>query len=162
MRRWTIIGTALLVAMAACSSADLAENVIEQSGDVGNIEIDENDGTVVIEIQDDDGDTSAVIGGGDVPDDFPIPVPDGGNVMAVVTQGVDTSLSITYPQDQFENLKDFYSDYASNTGEVLVTFESADPPGASWTIQTDNQTFSISVGDTGTEVSVALVVVTSG
>ena len=47
MRRWTIMGTALVVALAACSSADLAENVIKQSGDVGNIEIDENEGTVV-------------------------------------------------------------------------------------------------------------------
>ncbi len=162
MRRWTMIGAALVVAMAACSSGDLAENIIEQSGDVGDIEIDENDGTVVIEVQDDDGDTSAVIGGGEVPDDFPIPVPDGGNVMAVVTQGVDTSLSITYPQDQFESIKDFYSDYAASNGDVLVNFESADPPGAGWTIQKDNQTFSISVGDTGTEVAVALVVVTSG
>ena len=43
-----------------------------------------------------------------------------------------------------------------------MNFETAHPPGAGWTIQEDNQTFSISLGDTGTEVLVALVVVTSG
>jgi hypothetical protein len=163
MRKWLVVLTALSVmAVGACSPENLAERIIEQGGGVDNVEIDENSGSVKIEVQDDEGDSSAVIGGGEIPSDFPVPVPDGGTVMAVVTQGGDNSISMTFPQSEFDSLKSFYDSYATSAGEVVNKFETSNPPGVGWTIQDGATILNISLADNGAEVVLAIVVVTSG
>lgn len=157
-----IVGVFVLVMLlAACSGTDVAEQIIESQEGVGNIEIDENSGSVVLELEDEEGDTSAVIGGGEIPADFPVPVPAGGTVMAVVTQGNDESASISYPSSEFDSLKSFYANWAAGAGEELATFESSTPPAVSWSIQDGDVAYSVSVSDTGSETFVSIVVVTS-
>lgn len=152
-----VVGVAML--LAACGGTNVAEQIIESQDGVGNIEIDENSGSIVIE--DEEGDVSAVIGGGDLPADFPVPVPSGGTVMAVVTTGDDESASITYPSSEYNAIKDFYENWATSTGEILNTFESSSPEAKSWSLQDGDKTYSVSVADTGSETFVSIVVVTT-
>lgn len=164
MNRRTIlaIGLTLFLLVTACSGGEIAEQIIESQDGVGDVEIDENDGTVQIEIEDDEGNTQAVIGGGDIPDDFPVPVPNGGTVLAVLTQTGSQSVSLIYPDDDFDSLKDFFADYVEGSGGSVSTYESSSPPSAAWTIDTGSGTISITVTSSDGEVSVGIAVVESG
>ena len=90
--RWVVLSGALVVTLAACSSTTVTEQILEGQEGVGNVEIDEEDGNVKIEIESEDGEASVVIGGGEVPDGFPIPIADGGTVMAVGEQGSEATV----------------------------------------------------------------------
>lgn len=155
--------TILTMALGACSPGEeLAEQLIESQEGIDDIEIDEEDGQVRIEVEDEEGNTSGVIGGGDIPDDFPIDVPAGGEVQAVFQQGSDTTVNLTYNQD-FESIKDFYEDWVDdNGGEIVNTFESSNPPSAAWTVQGDDGSYTISVVDSGSEIVVTLAVISNG
>lgn len=160
----TIAGiTILTMTLGACSPGEeLAERLIESQEGVGDIEIDEEDGQVRIEVEDEEGNTSGVIGGGDLPDDFPIDVPDGGEVQAVFQQGSDTTVNLTYDQD-FETIKGFYESWVEDSGEEIVnTFESSNPPSAAWTVQSGDEAYTINVVDSGSEVVVTLAVTSNG
>jgi hypothetical protein len=161
MKRVVLASVVLTLVLAACGTA-ITEQLIESQEGVGNVEIDENSGSVVIEFEDEEGETSAVIGGGELPADFPIPVPDGGDVVAVVDSGGDQSASITYPSSEFNDIKDFYANWVASAGEELNKFESSSPPSVSWSIQDGDSTYSVSVVDTGSEVFVTILVVSTG
>ena len=161
MRRVVLASVVLTMVLAACGTA-VTEQLIESQEGVENFDVSENDGTVVLEFEDEEGEVSAVIGGGELPANFPIPVPDGGDVVAVVDSGGDQSASITYPSSEFNDIKDFYTNWAASTGEELNKFESSSPPSASWSIQDGDNTYSVSVADTGSEVFVTILSVSTG
>lgn len=124
MRR---VGLALLVVLATACGAigeNLAEEMIEQSAEAGggdvNIDIDD-EGQVSMSGSGPEGEQfDMTMGGGEIPDDFPIPVMDGGTVIAVnsMSSGDESStgVSIEYPADAFDQLVDFYQDYVDGLG----------------------------------------------
>ncbi len=80
----TILGALLasgMLLLAACSPGEeLTEQIAESQEGVGDVEIDEDSGEVSVES--DEG--SATFGGGELPDDFPIDMPEGGEVQSVI------------------------------------------------------------------------------
>jgi hypothetical protein len=144
-----------LVVVTACSGGDIAEEIIESQEGVGDVEIDEESGEVSVET--DDG--NVVIGGGDIPDDFPIDVPAGGQVLGVIEQGENATVSLVY-QESFEQISGYFSDWIGSSGvEVVNEFESSTPQSVVWTLQDGEQGYSISVADLGDGgVQVTLIV----
>ncbi len=57
MRRVVLASVVLTMVLAACGTA-ITEQLIESQEGVGNVEIDENSGSVVIEFEDEEGETS--------------------------------------------------------------------------------------------------------
>ena len=149
---------AVMLVLAACSGAEVAEKVIESQEGVGDIEIEENDGTVALEFEDEEGTVSGVFGGGEIPADFPVPVPDGGTVTAVLTQAGNTSVALSYAQSEFESLKSFYADYVEGK-TVLLEAASADPPAATWIVEVEGGSINITVADSGSTTEVVIAVV---
>ena len=147
MRRLTVGLAFLALVVAACSpSEELAESILENQPGVESVEIDEEDGTIEIEIEDEDGDASASIGGGDVPDDFPIPLPAGGEVQAVFTQGDQVSVTLTYAEGDFAEIKSFFENWAQGLGDSdLTSFETSNPP--SYSVASGDQSLNVSVTD---------------
>ncbi len=152
----------LVVTLAACSPATLTEQILEGQEGVDNVEIDEEDGSIKIEVSDDEGGGSVSIGGGDVPDDFPIPVADGGTVMAVMEQGSDSSVSLTYDSADFDAIKAFYEQWIGSSGfEVVNKFETSAPKSISWGLEDGDVSYNITVSEAGEETFVNLFVTTS-
>ncbi|HEY6628712.1 MAG TPA: hypothetical protein VI193_07010 [Acidimicrobiia bacterium] len=148
-------------ALVACSGGDVAEQILEGQEGVGDVEINENNGSVVIEVEDEDGNT-AVIGGGEVPDGFPIPVADGGNVAAVFAQGSDATVTLTYPASEYDSLVATYQEFVDSTGGEVNTFTSSDPESVTWTVTTADAGYNISVSKGDPDVSVFLVSSSTG
>jgi len=159
-RRSGIALAALALTLAACSGADVAEKIIESQEGVGDIDIEENNGTVSIEIEVEEGSVSGVLGGGEMPDDFPVPVPDGGTVMAVITQAGNNSVSLSYPQSEFDSVKSFYASYVKGK-KVLVETNTQDPPASGWVVEEQGMTIQITVADNGSTTDLAILVVDS-
>ena len=161
MRRVVLASVVLTMVLAACGTA-ITEQIIEGQEGVGNVEIDENSGSVVIEFEDEEGESSGTFGGGEVPADFPVPVPGGGTVMGVFTTGGDTSLSLTYPSADFDSIKAVYENWAAGAGEELNKFESSSPPSVAWSIQDGDTNYNVSASDLGGEVIVTITVSSTG
>jgi len=157
--RWVVLSGALVVTLAACSSTTVTEQILEGQEGVGNVEIDEEDGNVKIEIESEDGEASVVIGGGEVPDGFPIPIADGGTVMAVGEQGSEATVSLSYDGSDYDSVKAFYEDWIEGLGvEVVNKFESSTPKAISWGLQIGDDTYNITVSEAGEEIFVNLFV----
>lgn len=165
-RRITVVLAALTLALSACSgediAGDIAEEVLEEQEGVGDVDIDENNGSIVIEVEDEDGGGSAVIGGGDVPDGFPIPVPDGGTVVSVFTQDADAILTLTYPASDYDSLVATYQDFVDGTGGDASTFTSSNPASVTWNVSVDGESYSISVTEGDPDTTVYLVTSSTG
>lgn len=144
-----------LVVLGACSGGDIAEQIIEQQEGVGDVEIDEDTGEVSIETED----GSAVIGGGEIPADLPVPVPDGGTVQAVFQQDAGYSVSVQY-SGGFDDIVDFYADWIDSQGlEVANRTDSSEPNAVSWALTEGTASYSINVLDMG-DGSVQLQIIT--
>lgn len=153
-----VLFAVLAMALAACGGGEVTEQIIESQEGVGDIEIDENDGTISLEFEDDEGQGgSAVIGGGSVPDDFPIPVPAGGEVVAMFSTDAGTTVSIEYPVGDYASLVSFYEDWANSAGGNLTTFGGDDLQ--SWLVALDDGSgYSVAVSDNDDVAMVALIV----
>jgi hypothetical protein len=164
-RRTIVLLSAMTLALSACSGEDIAgniaEEVLENQEGVGDVEIDENNGSIVIEVEDEDGGGSAVIGGGDVPDDFPIPVPDGGSVNFSSSNEQGTSLNITYPVSEYESLVATYQTFADGVGGDVTTYNTTNPNSQTWLVSTETESYSISVTESGSDANVFLVTATN-
>ena len=144
--------------LAACSPGDeLAEQIIESQEGVEDIEIDESSGEVNVETED----GSFTIGGGEIPADWPVAVPSGGNVLAVaVGDSGDGSLSMEFPNANYDDMVSFYDDWVAGSGlELMQRTEVQDPAGHAWTIQDGESVYTISVNDVEDYVGLVIIVV---
>ncbi len=156
MRKIALIAV-LALAVSACGgiarnvAENVAERVAEESGGVSDVDVSdgkvtvevregeteativagEEDGEFTIEIEE-DGETtgSAVIGGGEIPDDFAIPMPDGGDVQGVfqTTENgkTTTMVSVTYPADRWDEIVQFFRDWTDGLpGDTQMVTSSA-------------------------------------
>jgi hypothetical protein len=107
---------ALTLLLTACGAAaenlaeNLTEQIVEQAEGVGDVDIDFDSGEIKVET--DDG--AITIGGGEVPDGFAIPFPDGYQVTSVFTSDESHAVSLAYPGADFDEIAGFYADWTAN------------------------------------------------
>ena len=86
-----------------------------RAGDV-DIEIDDDGGSASIET--DEG--SIQIGGNEIPDDFPLPIPDYEELAGVVTQSIDgsepTQIIVSFDPDDIDKVADLYEEFFNDQG----------------------------------------------
>lgn len=168
-----IVALGLVVASCGRVAQKVTENVAEKvaektaeqaAGDSGdaNVDINQDEGTVNIQVEEDGKKGSLTIGGNEVPADFPIPLPDGGEVIAVIDTTQDgkraTTVSLTYPADRWDELVAFFQDWADGLpGDTQVTVTTGSIQSASFF----NDEAEVGVGLTVTG-DVINVVATSG
>lgn len=107
MRAIAALLTALLLVVAGCGGAaeEVAERIADQGEGISNVDVE--DDSVSFDVETDDGSASVDIGTGDLPDDFPIPIPSGGVVsFSMVAEGTESGalVGLTYPEDRFDEL----------------------------------------------------------
>lgn len=136
MRRSIVLIGILALVASACGAAaenvaeNLAERALESEGG-GNVDldIDEESGEVSVQMESGDGSGSLTIGGGELPDGFPIPVPDGGEVMSTFSseteEGTSYSVTISYPADRYEELASFYEDWIDGQADDVQKSETS-------------------------------------
>jgi hypothetical protein len=125
----------VVLALVAVGCGKAAETVLEGAienqleedggGDV-NVNVDEDGGSISIET--DEG--SVNIGGTEIPDDFPLPVPDYEEVVGVVTQTgefASSMVTLSFDPDDFDDVAALYEDFFDEDGwEVSRTESNAD------------------------------------
>ncbi len=108
---------ALLITACGDSGNTLTEQVLENQPGVSDVQIGDDGTPATIEIQN-DGTTAVISGNGtDVPADFPIPFPDGGEVQSVIqTNGgpgeASASVVVTFPATRWDEIRAFYESWA--------------------------------------------------
>jgi hypothetical protein len=159
MKRAAISIAFLAILTTACSPSELiAEQILEGQEGIENVEIDESTGEVKIEVEGEDG-GSVVIGGGDIPDGFPIDVPSGGEVQAVLQSGTDATVSLMFDAADFDTVIAFYEDWIEKSGsDVINKFESSAPKAVAWTVEDGSASYNISVSEAGEQTIVSLFV----
>lgn len=116
MKRMAIGFVALALVLTACQSAaeNLAENITEQLAEqvegVGDVDIDLESGEIKLETED----GAITIGGGEMPDGFAIPAPDGYKVTSVFTNDESASVSLAYGGADFDEIVSFYDDWTAS------------------------------------------------
>ena len=102
---------------------------------------------------------SVVIGGGDIPDGFPIDVPGGGEVQAVFQSDTDTTVAVMLDAADYETVIAFYENWIEKTGsDVVNKFESSAPKATVWTLEDGSSSYNISVSEAGEQTIVNLFV----
>jgi len=189
--RYLAVAAVVALAVAACGGSDPAEELAEQiaeqaGGDVADIDIDaadgsmaidindddgdgsvsidtDNDGSVAIEIEDDDGGGTLIIGGGEVPEGFPIPVLEGGQVVSSLVASSDEGsggvVSVEYPAGTFDALVSSYQSWIDDQDLDVSRMDMTTDEGK--TVQffgtgEDGGSVMIIIGETGDGVVVAL------
>jgi hypothetical protein len=162
LRSLVVVGVLTLLVTGCGSAAEtIIENAPGASGqDDVDTEIDDDGETVRIDVENEGGSGSVQIGGDqDLPDDFPVPLPDGGQVVqSMESQMGDQSVFqviVRYEDRSHEALVEYFTDYfeqyedtfmSTTTGATeLAIFQSAD---AELTVQ-------VITDSTGTQVSVS-------
>jgi hypothetical protein len=193
-RRLALAGAVLLL-VAGCGGSDPAEEAANQLEDVlenvgdGSVAIDiDDDGSVNIDVQGDDGDGgdvsissndndgsvaiqvdgedgSMVIGGGDVPDGFPIPIPDGGQVLSSFSgssdSGAGSSVLVQYPPGSYDDLVSTFASWIDANTSESGTFNTDTADGKSTQFfgeAADGSAVIVVVTDDGTDVLATLTV----
>lgn len=115
MKRIALGFVALALVLTACQSAAevITEQAIEEAVGGGDVKIDTDSGEISVET--DDG--AITIGGGELPDGFPIPLPDGYEVTAVFTSGRSSTVSLSYPNGDFATIESFFDDWTSGESD---------------------------------------------
>lgn len=117
MRRIIPIVCVVALGIAACGAANerLTEEIIEQAGG-GDADVDLDLESGEVSVETDEG--SFTIGGGEIPDGFPVPFPDGGTVQSVLESGGSAGVSVAYPGERLDELVSYYDDWvAGQPGE---------------------------------------------
>ena len=136
MKRTAIGLVALALVLTACQSAAevLAEQAAEQALG-GDVKIDTDSGEVSVETED----GSITIGGGELPDGFSVPFPDGYQVTSVFTSDDGEAVTVAYPGGDFDSIVSFYDDWTdgqsidwSKTASSIGTEEQS-LDSANWT-----------------------------
>ncbi len=166
MRRRTYltacIGLALLVTACGNVAEELTERAIEaESGGEVDVDFENDDDGATFEFSDGEDDESGTvrIGGSDLPDDFPIPVPGGSEVSSTgsITSDETTQYSavLIWEGDQIDRVVEFYEDYFDGMSDITRSeFTSEDTSTTSWS--TADYTTSVSVTHDDEEVIVII------
>ncbi len=115
MKRIAIVVAALALVLAACQSIseNIAENITEKALEgvegVDGVDIDTDTGQVSIETED----GAVTIGGGEMPDGFAIPAPDGYKVTSVFESDGSAAVSLAYAGGDYEAIVAFYDDWTA-------------------------------------------------
>ena len=159
MRTRALLGAliALSLTVTACSPGEeLTEQILEGQDGVDDVEIDEDTGEVTVESED----GSFTVGGGEIPSDWPVDVPSGGNVVAVGQDASGGSLSMDFPGADYDELVAFYDNWTTSSGfEVTQRIETTDPKGNGWTLQNGDDSYTISLNDGGESVFLLIFVI---
>lgn len=134
MKRIAILIAVIALVAAACGSAteQLTEQIIEQSGGGdADVDLDLESGEVSVETED----GSFTVGGGEIPDGFPVPFPDGGDVQSTFTSNGDASVSLAYPQDRFDELVGYYEAWTADQGGEWSTSSFSNDDGSGGVIR---------------------------
>jgi copper chaperone CopZ len=116
MKRLAIGLMAGALVLTACQSASetLTEQALEQIEGVDGVDIDVDSGEVSLET--DEG--KITIGGGEVPDDFGIPLPGGDyEVLSVFTSDDSSTVSLAYPGADYDTIVAHFEDWTSGQPE---------------------------------------------
>jgi len=146
VRRLALLVLAPLLVVVACSSAtDVAiERIAEVDESISDVALD--DGEITIDFDDSEGGGSLTVGGGDIPDDFPIPVPAGGVVESSFGQADTFGLFVRYPRPDYDTLYAFYEQWVDEHADtVLAKTETADPRTDGWIGEIDGANFGVSL-----------------
>lgn len=122
---------ALALTVTACGriaegiGEQVAERAIEaETGSTIDLEIDSSGEGLTITGSDGDGEGSFTIGGGEIPAGYPIPFPDGGEVLSVMSadsaDGAGGLVVVSYPGDQLDSVKGFYTDFFAGFEDTQV------------------------------------------
>ncbi|MGZ5384296.1 MAG: hypothetical protein ACXW15_07285 [Acidimicrobiia bacterium] len=115
-RLMIVLAVLALIAVGCAKTAEQTlENQVEnqleeESGGDANVDINEDDGSVSIET--DEG--SMQIGGGEIPSDFPLPVPDHAAVLSVVStsgENAGAQVSMSFDPGDFDDVAAMYDDF---------------------------------------------------
>jgi hypothetical protein len=131
----------LLLTITACGAIteraveEATERAIEADSDENvDLDIDADGEEMTINMDGEDGDQSFTIGGGEIPADFPVPVPDGGEVQAVMTQaGAGGMVTVGYDAAQWERLIAFYDDFFATYPDTTRQEVTGDSRAMTWT-----------------------------
>ncbi len=115
MKRIALGFVALTLVLTACQSAAevITEQAIEGAVGGGDVKIDTDSGEISVET--DDG--AITVGGGELPEGFPIPLPDGYEITAVFTSGRSSTVSLSYPNGDFTAIESFFDDWTAGESD---------------------------------------------
>ncbi|MDX1448398.1 MAG: hypothetical protein R3246_04980 [Acidimicrobiia bacterium] len=132
MRSLAALAVFALVSVACGSAAEtIAEQAAEQSGggDV-DVEFDSDGDAISYDVETEDGSASVDVGSGDLVEGFPVPVPDGGDVLFSGSSDmggtVGYSATISYPAGDYERLVDFYTEQFADLSDTQTFSTSGD------------------------------------
>ncbi len=155
-KRLMISIAAASLMLAACSPGEeLAEQLLESEDGTADVEIDTDSGEISVEGEGEDG-GSFSIGGGEIPEGFPIDSPGGGEVQSVMEAEGEAVVSIRYEED-FDEIRDFFEDWVSDNGDITNETETSQPQSVTWGVEDGDQTYSISIVDAGQFVQATLI-----
>ena len=117
-----VIAFALLAAACGGAAEVVNEQLLESIEGVENVEINEDDGSFEVTIEENG--ESITIGGGEIPEGLTVPVPSGGDVVGAASSDNDISVSLMYPGDQYDNLVAQYQAWADGSGQEVAKSES--------------------------------------
>ncbi len=130
-----LIAGALVLTACAAASETLTEKALEQIDGVDGVDIDIDSGKVSVET--DDG--KITIGGGEVPDNFGVPLPEGNyEVLSVFTSDESSSVSLAYPGADFDTIVAHFENWTSGQPGEWSKSTSAIGAEDGQTIQTAN------------------------
>ncbi|MEA3511146.1 MAG: hypothetical protein U9R51_06900 [Actinomycetota bacterium] len=146
MKKLASFALATAITVAACSTAsDIAmERIVESDESISGVAID--DGEITVEFDESEGGGSLTVGGGEIPDGFPLPVPDGGVIESSFGQGGTFGLFVRYPRSEYEALYSFYEQWVDeNADTVLANTKTADPRTDGWIGEIGDASFGASL-----------------
>lgn len=116
MKRMLIAALCVLWVVTACSSPSeiASEQILENIEGVDDVNIDADTGEIKLETED----GSFSFGGGEIPEDLEIAVPDGGEVLVTLDSPDGISVSLEYDINNFDSVVEFYAGWvAADSGE---------------------------------------------
>lgn len=131
--RTLAVMAAVILTMTACGSggdsddaADaLAEEIVERAGG-GDVEINTDDDEFTMEVENDEGGFAATLGG-DLPADFPFPLPDEFEVRSSMQiddeAGTSYNAVISVDAEEYDSVKAMYESWLEGEGFAVDAFE---------------------------------------
>lgn len=116
-----LVAGALVLTACQAASEQLTEKALEQIEGAEDVDIDLESGEISLET--DEG--KITIGGGEVPDGFAIPLPDGGDVMSVFAADDSANVTLSYAGADYDSIVAFFEDWTSSQSEEWSTSTSS-------------------------------------